>query len=61
MYILSGMLFSHIKRWNLPTCDKMDVAWGDSAKLFKSDGEKQILYAFTCMWHVKTNKQTETN
>ena len=38
----------------------MDGAWGDSAKLFKSDGQRQILYAFTCMWHIKTNKQKQT-
>ena len=55
-----GILFSHIKEWNLAICNNMDGPTGQYAKWNKSDRERQMPYDFTYMWNLenKTNEQT---
>ena len=38
----------------------MDESGGHYAKWNKPDRERQILYDFTHIWNIKTNKQTNT-
>ena len=44
---------SHKKEWNLDICNKMDGPRGYYAKWDMSDGERQILCDFPCMWNLK--------
>ena len=55
-HIYNGVLLSHKKKWNWIICSEVDgprvchTEWG------KSEREKQIPYANTCIWNLK-NKQ----
>ena len=51
--IYNELLLSHKKEWNLAIGNNMDGLRGYYARWNKSDRERQILWDFTHMWHLK--------
>ena len=47
------------KEWNLAICNNVDWPKGYYAKWNKSDGERQVLYGFTCVWDLKTKRMNK--
>ena len=56
VHIHSGILLSHKKDKNPPSCDNTSGSWGYYTKWTKSDGERQIPYDFTFIWNVAKKK-----
>ena len=51
--IHNGIILSHKKEWNNPTCSNMERPRDCYTEWSKSNREKQILYGITCRWNLK--------
>ena len=49
IYTHNGMLFSHIKEWNIAICSNMNELRDYHTEWSKSDRERQMLYDITHM------------